>query len=115
MLMTCAWMETSSAETGSSQTINSGSTAKGARYAHALTLTAREFMRIAVRVLGIEPHKIKELYDSFLPLIAVWGKLMDIDRFPDNITDRHARIEARIGVLKYDLHFCGGKGAYRHG
>ena len=47
--MICAWMLTSSAEIGSSATMNSGSHRERARDADALALAAGEFVRIAVR------------------------------------------------------------------
>ena len=46
--MICAWMETSSAEIGSSATMKSGSTRKCARNADALPLSTGELMREAL-------------------------------------------------------------------
>ena len=48
--MICAWIETSSAETGSSHTMNFGLEREGARDADALALAARELVRVAVHV-----------------------------------------------------------------
>jgi predicted transcriptional regulator len=52
--MTCAWIDTSSADTGSSQTISAGSHRQRAGDADALALAAGEFVRIAARVLGLQ-------------------------------------------------------------
>ena len=49
--MICAWIETSSAETGSSQTMSLRSVDHGARDADALALPAGELVRIAVDLL----------------------------------------------------------------
>ena len=51
-LITCAWIETSSAETGSSQTISFGLDRERAGDADALALAARELVRIAAHVVG---------------------------------------------------------------
>ena len=50
--MTCAWIETSSAETGSSQTISFGLHRQRAGDADALALAAGELVRIAAHVVG---------------------------------------------------------------
>src|SRR5215831_1858448 len=60
-LMICAWIDTSSADTGSSQTISDGSTASARAIPHALALAARELVRIAVRVLRQEPDEAFEV------------------------------------------------------
>ena len=46
-MRTCAWIETSSAETGSSATMNSGLSGQGPRDADALALAAAELVRVA--------------------------------------------------------------------
>ncbi len=51
----CAWMETSSALTASSQITSLGSHDHRARNAHALVLPAGEFMRIAVDPARLQP------------------------------------------------------------
>ena len=58
---TCACTETSSAETASSAISTSGSHGQRARDADALALAAREFVRIAVERLGLEPHQPHQL------------------------------------------------------
>ena len=64
--MICAWMETSSAETGSSQTISFGLQRQGARDADALALAAGELVREAVVVLGVQADQLQELLDARL-------------------------------------------------
>src|SRR4029453_13665019 len=55
-LMICAWIETSSADTGSPPTNTLGAQDHGARDADALALTAGEFVRIA-------PHHLRRQAD----------------------------------------------------
>ena len=50
--MTCAWIDTSRADTGSSQTMSLGLDRERARDADALALAARELVRVAAQVLG---------------------------------------------------------------
>ena len=59
--MTCAWIETSSAETGSSHTIELRRDRERARDADALALAARELVRVAAHVVGIEPDGLEQL------------------------------------------------------
>ena len=56
-LITCAWIDTSSADTGSSQTIELGLEGDGPGDADALALSAGELVRVAVVVLGVEAHR----------------------------------------------------------
>ena len=69
--MTWAWMETSRAETGSSQTMKVGFTAS----ARAMPILWRwpppELVGVAVHHVGIEAHDLEQLLHSGLPLVAV--------------------------------------------
>ena len=56
-LITWAWIDTSSADTGSSQTMISGLERQRAGDADALPLTAGELVRVAVDVVGVEPDE----------------------------------------------------------
>ena len=58
-LITCAWIETSSADTGSSQTISSGY-GERARDADALPLAARELVGVAAHVVRVETDGLHE-------------------------------------------------------
>ena len=53
-MTTCAWIDTSSAETGSSATISFGLQGQRAGHPDALALAAGELVREAVVVLGVE-------------------------------------------------------------
>ena len=61
-------------------------------------------MRIAVGVLRIQADPFEESDDAFIPLLSRRRKVVDIDGFPDDIPDCHARIERGIRILEYDLH-----------
>ena len=61
--MTCAWIDTSSAETGSSQTISFGPQRQRAGHADALPLAAGELGGEPVVVLGVEPDQLHQLLD----------------------------------------------------
>ena len=62
--MICAWIETSSADTGSSETMKSGLTRERARDADALPLAARELVRIARRGVGGQADALEQLADA---------------------------------------------------
>ena len=68
--MICAWIETSSAETGSSAMISFGSQRQRPRDADALPLAAGELVRVAVVVLGAEADALEQLLDLALQLLA---------------------------------------------
>ena len=59
--MTCAWIETSSADTGSSATISFGLQGQRAGDADALPLAAGELVRVAVVVLRVEADQLEQL------------------------------------------------------
>jgi len=71
--MTPAWIETSSADTGSSRMISFGRSAMCASDADALALAAGETHGVAVAVLGVEPttrirsRTIVRLLESYRP------------------------------------------------
>ena len=67
-LSTCAWIETSSAETGSSATITFGLERQRPGDADALPLAAGELVRVAVVVLGVQADGVHQLLDGLLAL-----------------------------------------------
>ena len=69
--MTCAWIETSSAETGSSATMNFGSTASARAIPIALALAAGELVRIAVRVIRLQADHREQLLNAPLGVLPV--------------------------------------------
>src|SRR5713226_3311138 len=89
-------MDTSRADTGSSATISFGLTA--------LALAARELVRVAAQVVGVETDRLEQVHHALLPLALVLGQLVDDERLSDDRADRHARVERRVGVLEDDLH-----------
>ena len=102
--MICAWIETSSAETGSSQTISRGLQDHRAGDADALALAARELVRVAVdhlrRQAGLRHHLAHARPDR----VPAEAGLVGGERLGDAVADRHARIEAGERVLEDDLH-----------
>ena len=68
--MTCAWIDTSSADTGSSQTISFGLDRQRAGDADALALAAGELVRIAAHVVGLQADRLEQLDDALLELAA---------------------------------------------
>ena len=62
-LTTCAWIDTSSAETGSSATSSFGLQRQRAGDADALALAAGELVGVAVVVLGVEADDLEQLLD----------------------------------------------------
>ena len=81
----CARIETSSAETGSSQTMKSGPQRDGAGDPDPLALPAREVAGEAVVVLGIEPDQLHQLLHAPDPLGAA-GETVDLERVADDRT-----------------------------
>ena len=55
------WTDTSSADTGSSATMNSRIEGQGPGNAHPLALAAGEFVGIPVRRLGTQAHHVQQL------------------------------------------------------
>ena len=88
--MICAWIDTSSADTGSSQTMSFGSQRQRPRNTDALALAAGELRGKTVVVLGIEPDDLHELLDLLLALGPV-GHVVDGERVADDRSDAPAR------------------------
>ena len=99
--MTCAWIETSSAETGSSQTISRGSTASARAMPIALPLPARELVRIAARVLGREADQPQNLGNALA--LATFAQAVQRQRLVQRLADGHPRIQRGERVLEDDL------------
>ena len=72
--------------------------------ADALTLAAGELVRIAVRVLGVQPtSSISSLTRASTFRLL---RLVDAHRLADDRRHRHARVERRVRVLEHDLHLA---------
>ena len=102
-MTTCAWIDTSSAETGSSATISFGLQRERAGDADALALAAGELVRVAVVVLGVEADQLQQLLHR--PLDAVLGlDALDPERRADDRADGVPRVQRRVRVLEDHLH-----------
>ncbi len=100
--MTWAWTDTSSAETGSSQMMTSGSQREGAGDADALPLAAGELVRVAVHVVGLEPDDLQQLPYAVAP--AALGVAVDRERLADDVAHGHPWVERGVRVLHDELH-----------
>ena len=88
--MICAWMETSRADTGSSQMIILGRIIERAGDADPLPLSAGELVRVAVDVLGAETHGLEHHLAALLPLLAR-AHAVDDQRLGHDLAEGHAR------------------------
>ena len=72
--------------------------------ANALALAAGEFMREAVGVLFVQPDLVQQL-DCHFPtfLLGEVDGAVQIPALRDEVGDGHARVQARIGILKDHL------------
>ena len=110
----CAWIETSSALTGSSQTMNFGSHGQRPGDADPLPLPAGELVRIAVVCVRVHAHLVQELEYAVLFVLA-FGQVVDAEGFADDAAHGHAGVERGIGVLENDLHvLCACAAIPRH-
>src|SRR5690606_5842501 len=69
----------------------------------ALTLSAGEFVRQAVRCAARQAYLVKQRPDAMLKIRGIPGKAEIADRLGENIAYAHARIETRERVLEHDL------------
>ena len=102
--MIWAWIETSSAETGSSQTISRGLQDHRPGDADPLALAARELVRVAVDHLRQEAGPGHHVLDPRPDLGAAEARLVGDQRLGDDVADGHARVERGERVLEDDLH-----------
>jgi hypothetical protein len=99
---TCDWIETSSADTGSSATIELRLQHERARDPDPLALAAAELVRVAVGSLGAQADALEHVGDE---LVAVAPRhAVDREPLADELLDRHPRVERADGVLEDDLH-----------
>ena len=113
-LMICAWIDTSSADTGSSATMKFGLDRERPGDDDALALAAGEFVRVAVGVLGGEADALEDL-DHGVALAAAAPEVVDRQRLGQRRADPHARVEARERVLEDDLHAPADRRAWPRG
>ncbi len=103
--MTCAWMETSSAETGLVRDDEVGIHDNGARDADPLALAAGKLVWVAVRVLADEADELQHLIDLFINDLLV-ALALDDKPLRNDFADRHAGIQRRDRVLENHLNLC---------
>jgi hypothetical protein len=70
--------------------------------ARATPLPAGELVREAVRVLRAQPDCAKELVDAAPPLASL-VQVVHAQRLGDDLANRHAGVQRRIGILEDDL------------
>src|SRR6185369_10201171 len=70
--------------------------------ADALALAAGELVRVASPKLGIEPD-LREQLAHLAVDVAALGFLVQEQRLGERLSDREARVEARVRVLKHEL------------
>src|SRR5262249_27125059 len=68
----------------------------------ALALAAGKLVRIALQHFACEANGFEQR-TNFLDLLVLVSDTMDDQRFADDLTHRHARIERGIGILKDHL------------
>ena len=73
--------------------------------ADALPLAAGKFVGVATGMVAVQPHQIQQMSDLFIPLLFAGIQMVDVQRLADDVADRHAGIQGRVGILKDDLHF----------
>ena len=98
--MICAWMETSSALIGSSQTMNSRLHRQRARDADALPLAAGELVRVARRHVRAEAHLAQEIDHHVVLFGGRLRQLVDADGLRDDVVHRHAGFRLEYGSWK---------------
>ncbi len=101
-LMICAWMETSSALTGSSAMMSLRLDCQRPRDGDALALAAAEFVRIFADVARRKPTRSSSS-DTFLGMSRARHVLVRADGLGQRVVHRHARVERRVRVLENHL------------
>ena len=101
--MICAWIDMSSAETGSSRISALRLAGQRAGDADPLALAARERVRVAVEVLrrAARPASIRERAVVFERPPA---DAAERERLGERLADRAARVQRRVRVLEQVLH-----------
>jgi hypothetical protein len=61
-------------------------------------------VRIAVHVFATEPDPLQQLLDTLARLGGSIHDAVDAQRFADDASHRHTRVQRRVGVLEDDLH-----------
>ena len=102
--MTCAWIDTSSADTGSSHDDELRLDRQRAGDADALALPAGELVRVAVDEARVQADQRQQLLHPRAHRLPPSPQVVDLDRLGDDVADRHARVERGVRVLEDHLH-----------
>ena len=102
-LRTCAWMETSSAETGSSATTSRGRVISARAMAMRWRWPPENSCGYLRPSSALQAHRLQRLGDARRRL-AARNPIEAGERLADDARDRLARIERAIGVLEDHLH-----------
>ena len=100
--MICAWMDTSSAEIGSSATMKSGLAARARAMPMRCCWPPGEFVRVALDVPRAQSDRGHQLAHAF-PLLRARVQAERFDRLGDDFADGHPRVERRVRVLEDHL------------
>ena len=68
--------------------------------ADTLALSAGELVSVAGGMFAVQPHMVHQLQNARHALFLGLVKFMDIQRLADDVGDRHAWVQGRIGILK---------------
>ena len=60
-------------------------------------------MRVTFRHIRKQPDLAEQFADAVEASLLLWNDTVDLQRFADDLADRHARVKRRIGILKDDL------------
>src|SRR6188472_2733643 len=71
-----------------------------------LPLPARELVRVAVDVLGVETNQIEQFLHPLAPAALRHYLTMDFEWLTDDVSDRLARIQGGVRILKNDLNIA---------
>ena len=102
LLRTCAWMDTSSADTGSSATTSRGRRTQRTRQRDALALAARELVREPCDCGPGEPDQVEQLGHP-LPPLGPGADPLDGQRLSQDRAHPHPRVQRRERVLEHEL------------
>ena len=97
----CAWTETSSAETGSSQTISFGSTASVRAIATRCRSPPDSAAGRRSRIAERQADALEQLVHAGVGAVA--REAVDEEHLPERGPDRLGRVECRVRILEDDL------------
>ena len=102
--MICAWIETSSADTGSSPTISSGLSASARAMPMRWRWPPENSCGKEFDQLGPQPDALEQDARRARGARAGVADAVDDQRLADDLAGRHARVERGVGVLVDHLH-----------